>query len=143
MNTIPQAIDAGKTASVPIFVNDKPVGRVYNGVFYKHVKASIHFLRQPRAICFDTSTIDDADRAGANVAFIIDDETNDTYTAPFDAIRKHCFPVRRNYGEQIGLTLNYWQRNGQPSEKEQQEQAEQEEQQRINTVQLSLFGGAQ
>lgn len=105
---------------IPICVSGKTIGEVIDDVFVKRIKFSKHTLRTPHAIAFDVSTLDDAERAGATIAEIHDVETGHTYTATMELIRSKGFPVRRGFGNQWALTMNYWQRNGVQSEAERQ-----------------------
>ena len=91
--------------STPIFVGARAVGHVAGDTFYKRVRGSAHFLRTPRAIAFDESTLRDAERAGARYVEVTDAETGRVYRAPFSLIWAKGFTVNRGHGEQRALVL--------------------------------------
>jgi len=95
---------------IPIYAgNGRVVGEVKNGVFSKKVKASKHFLKKPPAICFDISSLKEAEAAGATHIEIEDTETGKTYHAPLRLVWQKGFTLDRGYGRQIGLLLNLWE----------------------------------
>jgi hypothetical protein len=113
------------------------IGNVRGDTFCKTVTGSKHFLRSPKAICFDRSTLRDAAAAGATCAAIFDRETGNTYTATLATIDAHSFPVHRGHGDQIGVPLDYWSINGATPAAMQRAAATNQER---NDLQLSLFG---
>jgi hypothetical protein len=131
------------TRHTPIYAPGRrhPIGHVVGGAFVKYIAFSKHTLRQPRAIAFDASTLDDAERAGASVAEIHDTETGAVYTATIATIRRGGFPVRRGFGNQWALTLEHWSRNGAPSEAEHQAQTQAAKANAAAWRQAGLFGG--
>lgn len=99
---------------IPIRVNERVVGEVRGETFYKNLVASKHFLRVPCAVAFDVSTLDDAERAGAQFVEIRDVETARVYRQSIAAIRAKGFRVNRNFGEQIALAMEFWTRDTEP-----------------------------
>lgn len=132
-----------RTKRTPIYAPGRrhPVGQVVGDAFIKYIAFSKHTLQRPRAIAFDVSTLDDAERAGATVAEIHDTESRNVYTAPLHLIRSRGFPVRRGFGNQWALALEYWSRNGLQSESEAREEHQAAKQAAASVVQLGLFGG--
>lgn len=132
-----------KRRVTPIYAPGRrhPVGQVVGDAFIKHIAFSKHTLRSPRAIAFDVSTLDDAERAGVVVAEIHDTESRNVWTAPIALIRSKGFPVRRGFGNQWTLTLEHWSRNGLQSEAEAREEQQAAKQAAASVVQLGLFGG--
>ena len=132
------------TRHTPIYTPGRrhPIGHVVGNAFVKYIAFSKHTLRQPRAIAFDVSTLDDAERAGATVAEIHDAETGATYTATIATIRGRGFPVRRGHGNQWALTLDRWSRNGAQPEAERQAAAQAARVEAAAWRQAGLFGGA-
>ena len=130
----------GRT-STPIYLpgNSKPIGYVSGAFFYKTIVGSKHMLRSPRAIAFDLSTLDAAERAGASHVAVTDSETGKTYRAPIADIRRYGFPVARGHGRQVGLTLDRYSVDGETPEAAQRVAATNQER---KEAQLSLFGGA-
>lgn len=127
-------------ASQPVYLGGRVVGYVVRGgAFYKTVCASKHFLRQPKAICFDRCTLHDAEAAGALRVEVRDQETGRVYSAPLETMWAHCFAVHRGFGDQVGLGLDYWRINGAPAVAEQRAAASNQE---VKALQLGLFGGA-
>jgi len=100
--------------AVPIRVGGRVVGQVRADTFHKSLRASVHFLRTPAAICFDVSTLDDAEKAGALFCEVLDSESGHKYRAPMATIRARGFPVNRQYGRQVGLLLREWSKDGEP-----------------------------
>jgi len=98
----------------PIRVGTRIVGVVERETFYKNLVASKHFLRVPRAIAFDVSTLTDAERAGARFVEIRDGESGRVYRASITTIRAKGFRVARGHGEQIALAVNEFNRNDEP-----------------------------
>lgn len=97
----------------PIFAKGVgvPVGHVIDGEFRKSVRGSVHFLHSPRAIAFDTSTLIDAERAGATLVVVQDTETGDVYRAPLSLVWSKGFVLDRGHNPQTALALDRWQRN--------------------------------
>ena len=105
-----QKQDNTKSSKVQIFAGKKVVGYVNDGIFYKNVKSSIHFLRKPPAIAFDVQSLRDARAAGASKAQIIDQDTGTIYRASIDRIMKEGWTFNRGFGIQIALPLEGWTR---------------------------------
>lgn len=101
---------------IPIRVGTRIIGEVRGEVFCKNLVASKHFLRVPRAIAFDVSTLDDAENAGARYAEIRDIESGRMYRQSIATIRAKGFRVARGYGEQIALALEFWNRDNNVSD---------------------------
>lgn len=86
----------------------KIIGEVKGLVFQKRLRASRHFLRVPPAIAFDVQSLHDAERAGARVVCVIDDESGWGYAAAIEKIWRRGRRFNRGYGEQIFLPLHEW-----------------------------------
>ncbi|OQY87265.1 MAG: hypothetical protein B6D41_11825 [Chloroflexi bacterium UTCFX4] len=99
---------------VPIRANSKIIGEVCGETFYKNVLGSKHFLRVPRAIAFDVSSLNDAENADARFVQVTDAETSRVYRASIATIRAKGFRVARGFGEQIALALEFWNRDAEP-----------------------------
>ena len=99
---------------VPIYVGAKPVGRVTGDTFYKIVQASKHFLRRPPAICFDVSSINDAQTAGAAEICVLDSESDTRYYARIGLLLERGFTINRGFGEQIALIMKWWRLTEEP-----------------------------
>lgn len=96
---------------IPIRVNAKTIGEVRGETFYKNLVASKHFLRVPRAIAFDVSSLTDAENADARFVQVTDIETSRVYRASIATIRAKGFRVARGFGEQIALAMEFWNRD--------------------------------
>lgn len=103
-------------ATIPIYVGRRAVGHVAGDTFYKRVRGSAHFLRTPRAIAFDESTLRDAERAGARYVEVTDAETGREYRAPLALIWERGFRVSRGHGEQLALILSDFNRQPAPEQ---------------------------
>lgn len=99
--------------SIPVYVGKTVIGYVSGGVFYKSVKGSKHFLRTPRAIAFDVSTLHDAEAAGAHHVEVTDMETGKTYRAAVSTIWAKGWEFNRGFGRQWGVPLAEWNRDNQ------------------------------
>lgn len=86
------------------------VGRVVEGVLVKHVKGSIHRLREPVAWACDVAVLEQAEAAGARDVVILDDETGIRYRASVAAMWEHGVRLERGFGPQVALPLERWQR---------------------------------
>ncbi len=95
-----------KNTPIPIYCQGKPVGRVVGDTFYKIVYGSKHFLKIPKAIAFDVSTLHDALNAGATKVQVTDIETGNIYKASISHIFKNGFRVNRGWGEQVALVFD-------------------------------------
>lgn len=104
--------NASATSNTPIYIGQRVIGYVNGDTFHKTITGSKHFLRRPRAICFDRCTLRDAAAAGATRAAIFDRESGITYTTTFETIHKYAFPVYRGHGDQVGVALDRWSVNG-------------------------------
>ena len=92
-----------------IMVGKAIVGFVENGIFYKKLHSSRHFLKKPKAIAFDVDSLDQARKLGAKQVKIFDLDSGIVYSISIDIIYQKGFTFNRGYGNQIGLTLNHWQ----------------------------------
>lgn len=99
--------------SIPIFVGSRVVGFVSGDTFYKTIKGSRHLLKQPPAIAFDLSSLDDAESMGAERVEVKDSESGRIYRASIVLIRSSGFAVNRRFGSQWALSLPYWSIDGQ------------------------------
>lgn len=106
-----------KNQGVPIYRADGHViGEVRDNVFQKHVRGSIHFLRDPRAVGFDVSSLRDAERAGAVSILILDDETGDQYRTTFQHFWRKSFAVKRGHGDQRAMRLSEFNKPDEPEQ---------------------------
>lgn len=127
-------------SGTPIYLpgRDKPIGFVSGGIFRKTIVGSKHMLRSPRAIAFDTCTLDAAERAGAAHVSVTDSETGMVYMASIADVRRYGFNIARGHGQQIGLTLDRWSING---DKPDAVRRTADTNQERKDLQLGLFGG--
>jgi hypothetical protein len=85
------------------------IGKVEGEAFVKYVNGSRHFLRIPPAICFDVTSLKDAERAGAVYVEVIDRETSKSYRVMIRFIWEYGFKVNGGFGDQIALRFDKWQ----------------------------------
>ncbi len=111
-----QGFDRAVKESIPIYVNGRVVGYVKNGVFYKTLRASVHFLRRPPAIAFDVSTLFDAQDAGATRVEVTDMETGRVYVADIGEILRDGRYFDRGHGRQVYLLLSRWRHPDAPEQ---------------------------
>lgn len=94
--------------STEIKIGEKIVGHIIGNEFVKKVYGSKHFLRKPRAIAFDVASLEKAQKQGASQVKIIDLDTGIIYRVRIELIFYKGFYFNRGFGNQIGLTMNYW-----------------------------------
>jgi len=97
----------------PIFCGARVIGYVKGDTFYKTIHKQ-HFLRTPPAIANDISVLDDAERAGATLVRITDQDTRTVYTSSIQQIQALGVRFNRGFGNQKYLPLSYWSINGNP-----------------------------
>lgn len=102
----------------PIYIAGKAraVGNVTGDTFHKNITGRKHLLRKPPAIAFDTSTLHDAEQAGAAFVVVTDTDTGKQYRASIKAIFRHGTPFNRGFGDQIYLPLGWWKRPDAPEQ---------------------------
>lgn len=108
----PHSTTTGRGASIPIYIGKKAIGHVQGDTFYKAVRSSVHFLRRPRAIAFDVSTLHDAEAAGARRVEVTDSDTGRVYQLPLSTVWAEGFEFNRGFGDQWGVPLDEWLRPG-------------------------------
>jgi hypothetical protein len=142
-NVNTQSAKSSHRQPIPIYApgKDKAIGKVIGDAFVKHISFRKHTLRQPAAIAFDLSTLDDAEAAGAKNVEVHDTDTGHLYTAPMQLIRTKGLRVNRGFGSQWALTLGYWRKDDAPSEMERQTEAQAAKAKAASMKQLGLFGG--
>jgi hypothetical protein len=102
-------------AASQIRAGGRVVGHVAAGVFHKSVRASVHFLRTPRAICFDVASLHDAERLGARYVEVTDTESGRVYRAALGTVWAKGRPINRGFGEQWSLVLAEWRLDSEPA----------------------------
>lgn len=113
VNARPGAKPSLHSHSTPkIKVGNKIVGVVVGDIFVKRLHSKTHFLRKPKAIAFDIDTLIQAQELGASLVRIIDLDTDLVYIVSIELIYEKGFYFNRGFGDQLGLTLNYWQVEG-------------------------------
>jgi len=122
--------------SISVFAAGRIVGRVDGDTFKKSITGSRHFLRKPPAIAFDVSTLRDVEDAGALSVEVLDRETGRKYHAPISLVLAKGFFFNRGFGEQIGLSLRYFDVTGGNATTTRAAEVRP-----APAVQLSLFGG--
>lgn len=95
-----QELRAGATGKV--------CAAIVGDVLCKHVAASKHFLRTPRAIAFDTLMLDAAQRAKVTAIEVLDTETGTLYTATLGDFERFGLSLNRGFGPQRALPLDRW-----------------------------------
>lgn len=100
----------------------------------KSIDFTRHIVQKPRAIAFDVRIVAQAVQLNAKKISVTDTNTNDVWTIEFADFQRLKRDFNRGYGSQLMVTLNYWQRNGQPSEATQHDG-----QAAVQSVQLALF----
>ncbi len=102
--------------TVPIYAQGRVIGHVEGRIFYKRLRASVHFLRRPPAIAFDLATLYQARDAGAAQVHITDIETGRVYLARIEDILRDGKRFNRGFGEQIYYLLSRWRAPNSPEQ---------------------------
>lgn len=120
-----------KPKNVYVFHNGKTVkvGYVLGDTFYKVISGRLHIMRNFRAIFFEVSSLDEAERCGAKYVHITDSDNGKTYRAPIALIRTLAIRTPVCPG-QMGLALNQFNRPDTP-----------EPRNTPKPIQMDLFGG--
>lgn len=88
----------------------RTVAELRGETLVKRVRGSLHLLLKPRkAWAVDNNVLVDAERRGARVVEVLDQETGQVYWAGIALFHLRGFTVDRGYGEQRGLALEHWQ----------------------------------
>jgi len=93
----------------PIFVNSVVVGHVDGKWFIKRIYGSKHFLKSPRAIALDITSLEDAENAGAEQVFVTDIDTGKQYRAPIQRIFEKGIKIDRGFNLQLALLMDDWE----------------------------------
>ena len=88
-------------------------GRVRGTTWTKQVRASVHMLKRPPAWALDLADLLAAERAGARLVLVREQERGIVYRAPIELVRSMGIPLDRGYGKQIALPLGHWIVDGQ------------------------------
>ena len=86
----------------------KVIGEVIEDVFVKHISGKKHFLRTPAGIACDYDVIFKAEKLGAKICEVVDDDTGKEYYATINTFRDKYIPIDRGYGKQWVLLFKYW-----------------------------------
>jgi hypothetical protein len=106
------ADSTSRTLARQLWAGGRKVGEVRGEVFHKRVRSSEHQLRKPPAWACDVAALREAERAGARVVELFDEDTGETVRAPLAAFWQHGFTFDRGCGRQQGLVLSHWQPAG-------------------------------
>lgn len=97
-----------------IYVGNRRVGSVKNGVFEKTIKENQYLKFPVRSIALDTQSLRDAEEAGASSVHVKDAKAGVTYKASIAQIWRAGTSFNRGWGDQIYLPVNSWILQGQP-----------------------------
>jgi len=93
-----------------IYVSNRCVGAVDNGIFHKSIKGSRHLLRTPPAICLSVESLRQAEDRGASEIEIADTETGKVYQSKIEYFRQHAWKIQRGgYEPQLAMRLELWE----------------------------------
>jgi hypothetical protein len=96
----------------PVKVDERVIGYLLNGTFYKSVIGSKHRLRHPPAYAVDAEVFDSEIKPNASEIVVIDRETGIEYHVSVVAFDRFKEELDRGFGRQYYLTLSYWQVRG-------------------------------
>ena len=84
------------------------VGWVRGNVWMKIIDGRKHFLQIPHKLCFDTSSIEDAQRLKAEYVVVLDKNSQQVYGQRIDTLWLEGWPEDREHNKQWGLPLDGW-----------------------------------
>ncbi len=99
--------------AIPIYCCGLRVGEVLGGIFIKRVRYSVHRLKTRDAWATDVEALDEAERRGARLVRVEDQETGIVYEIELSTLRQRG--ERGNFGtgkQQIALPLKKWRQSG-------------------------------
>jgi hypothetical protein len=86
----------------------KVVATFSNGTVYKRVSGKEHQLQSPPAWTYDIVVLEQADKFGADL-LVIDDNDNDfRYSISVESFRRNGFLLDRGHGLQMACTIHRW-----------------------------------
>lgn len=98
-----------------VYAGNRRVGHVTGPYFVKYIKGSVHMLRKPPAIAFDTESLAQAESLGASHLAVNDTENGVWYCLDLETARQKGFTFDRGYGEQLAVPIPAWEvRQSQP-----------------------------
>ena len=92
----------------PIKIDGRYMGEIDNGCIRKHVRGSIHMLRNPKGWAWDKHVIELAEKRGIQDFSIVDDENTHIYHARLSDFRQFGITIDRGYGLQVCLPISHW-----------------------------------
>lgn len=103
-------ITASDTGTQTIRLPDgRVVGHVAGGRFVKSVSRRKHFYARYGGWAADVASLDEAERAGASVVEIHDQDTGVTYEAELATMRAQGYRIEHGrHGAQVVLPLRFW-----------------------------------
>lgn len=132
--------------STPLYVpgQPKPVafGDIARRLLFKNFDSEKHMVQTPRAIAFDVAVMERATELGLLNIRCTDTRTGNVYATTLDVFRQKGRPLRRGYGNQWMLTVEYWSINSQQPEAERKAEVQAAKAEAASMTQGSLFGGA-
>lgn len=94
---------------VPIYSNEKLVGKVSKGKFKRRIKFSIHALRKPPALALSLEVLRQIEQAGTKEIELTDIESGRIFNTMLENFYLYAIPIHRgNFGRQLALPLNRW-----------------------------------
>jgi hypothetical protein len=98
------------TPTIPIKRGKGIRAEVSEGVFTSWVIGSKHYFRKLDGWAFMVHTLRHVQALGVSTAVVIDEESNEAYTAPLAAITELGLEFDAGFGAQICLRRKYWTR---------------------------------
>jgi len=84
------------------------VGWVRRNVWMKVIDGRKHFLQTPHKLCFDMSSIQDAQKQGAEYVVVLDKNSNQVYGERINTLWLDGWLEDRGHNKQWGIRLNAW-----------------------------------
>jgi len=95
-----------------IYAMGRRVGHVEDGIFHKTINKNTYLKYPVKSIAFDVQSLKDAEQASATQVHVRDTETGVNYKASVAHIWRAGIRFNRGFGDQIGLALTAWTRQG-------------------------------
>ncbi len=87
------------------------VGFVSKDTWFKNINGEKHTLRVFPGICFDITSIEDAQALGAKYVAVLDTNIDKVYVARIERLWEKGEKIERGHNKQWGLTYRYWSTN--------------------------------
>jgi hypothetical protein len=94
-----------------IMSNNKICGHIIGKKYIKQVHSE-HFMTTPPAIAIDKMVFVRSIQPNCDRIFILNVDTGEFYSTSVSNFSKNSFYLNRKFGDQYGMALEFWTKNG-------------------------------